>query len=52
MALIDVQRAVVDVCFGPEPNPQQLEALGDARIFRIYRDAVRKRLRAELEQAF
>jgi hypothetical protein len=52
MALIDKQRAVVELCFGAEPGPEQLAELGSERIFRIYREAVRNRLRAELEVAF
>lgn len=52
MALIDLQRSVVEVCFGLEPRAEQLAALGNERIFRIYRDAIRKRLRAELGVAF
>jgi hypothetical protein len=51
MALIDLQRRAVEVCFGPEPQPEQLAALGDARVWRIYREAVRKRLRSELHFA-
>jgi hypothetical protein len=52
MALIDLQRQVVEVCLGPEPSAEQLASLGDARIWRIYRDAIRKRLHGELEVAF
>jgi hypothetical protein len=52
MALIDLQRAVVEVCFGAEPRKEQLAELGNERIFGIYRDAVRSRLRAELGIAF
>jgi hypothetical protein len=52
MALIDVQRSVVSACFGPEPRAEELAALGDARIWRIYRDSIRNRLRGELKVAF
>jgi hypothetical protein len=52
MALIDLQRAVVEVCFAAEPPKEQLAELGNERIFGIYRDAVRSRLRGELEVAF
>jgi hypothetical protein len=52
MALIDLQRAAVAACLGPEPSAEQLAPLGDARIWRIYRDAIRKRLRGELNVAF
>jgi hypothetical protein len=52
MALVDLQRRAVEVCFGPEPRPEQLQALGDERIWRFYREAVRKRLRSELHFAF
>jgi hypothetical protein len=51
MALIDLQRSVVDVCFGLEPSRERLFELGDERIFSVYREAVRKRLRSELEVA-
>lgn len=49
--LAQLQRAAVELCYGPEPSAEQLAALGDARIWGIYREAVRKRLRGELEVA-
>jgi hypothetical protein len=51
VTLAELQRATVELCFGPEPHDEQLSGLGDARIWRIYRDAVRKRLRGELSVA-
>jgi hypothetical protein len=49
--LADLQRAAVELCYGGEPSSEQYAAIGDARIFRIYREAVRKRLHGELEVA-
>jgi hypothetical protein len=52
MALIDLERAVVELCFDPAPRPEHFEPLGNERVYRIYRDAVRQRLLGELEVAF
>jgi hypothetical protein len=52
VALIDLQREVVATCFGPEPNAEQLAALGDARVWGLYRRMVRNRIRTELKTAF
>ena len=52
MALIDVQRRVLANCFGPEPSAQELAALGDARVWALYRRMVRNRIRSELKTAF
>ena len=52
MALIDVQRSAVELCFGDEPSAEQCDRVGDERIWRIYRDSVRNRLRSELKVAF
>ncbi len=52
MALIDLERRVVEVCFGPAPGAEQVAPLGDARVWHIYREAIRKRLRSEIDVAF
>lgn len=52
MSLIDLERAVVAVCFEREAPAARLSQLGDARVFRVYREAVRNRLKKELEVAF
>jgi hypothetical protein len=51
MALVDLEREVVELCFGPEPSAEQCRRLGDERIWRIYRDSIRNRLRSELKFA-
>jgi hypothetical protein len=51
MSLIDLQRDAVELCCGPEPTPAQLATLGDERIWRLYRELIRKRLRGELKLA-
>jgi hypothetical protein len=48
MSLIDLQRAAVALCCGPEPSSEQLAAFGDERIWRLYRELIRKRLLGEL----
>lgn len=52
MALIDLQRRVVANCFGPEPAQEQLAALGDVRVWGLYRRMIRNRIRGELKVAF
>ena len=52
MALIDLQRRVVATCFGPEPSAEQLAALGDVRVWGLYRRMIRNRIRGELKAAF
>jgi hypothetical protein len=52
MALIDLQRRVVATCFGPEPSAEQLAALGDGRVWGLYRKMIRGRIRGELKAAF
>lgn len=52
MALIDLQREIVATCFGPEPSGEQLAALGDPRVWGLYRRMVRNRIRGELKTAF
>lgn len=51
MALVDLEREVVELCFGPEPSAEQCRRLGDERIWRIYRESIRNRLRSELKFA-
>jgi hypothetical protein len=51
MSLIDVQRRAVELCCGPEPSSAQFAALGDERIWRLYRELIRKRLLGELRIA-
>jgi hypothetical protein len=51
-ALVDLERDVVELCFGPEPDAEQCRRLGDERVWRIYRDSIRNRLRGELKVAF
>jgi hypothetical protein len=52
MALIDLQRDVIALCLSDEPRPEQFAALGDERIWRLYREMIRTRLLRELRQAF
>ena len=52
MALIDLQRRVVANCFGPEPAAEQLVALGDPKVWGLYRRMIRNRIRGELKAAF
>jgi hypothetical protein len=51
MSLVDLQRAAVELCCGPEPSSERLAALGDERIWRLYRELIRKRLLGELRIA-
>lgn len=51
MALVDLEREVVELCFGPEPSAEQCRRIGDERIWRIYRESIRNRLRSELKFA-
>jgi hypothetical protein len=51
MALIDVQRQLLALCFRAEPSPDALAALGDARAFRAYREMVRERLWLQIRSA-
>jgi Putative DNA-binding domain len=51
MALIDVERAIVCVCFKAQVPEQLLAELGDRRTFMLYREMVRDRLRKELRVA-
>jgi hypothetical protein len=52
MSLVDLQRAAVELCCGPEPAAAQVAAVGDdERIWRLYRELIRKRLLGELKIA-
>jgi hypothetical protein len=51
MSLVELQRAVLELGFGVEPTPAEYAALGDARVWGIYRELIRKRLRGELVHA-
>jgi hypothetical protein len=51
MSLVELQRAAVELCCGPEPSAQQVAVLGDERIWRLYRELIRKRLLGELKIA-
>lgn len=51
MSLIDLQRDVQAVCLDREVDEQRLSRLGDERVFRIYRDMVRRRVYGELKIA-
>jgi hypothetical protein len=51
MALIDVERAVLSVCFQAEPPEAALRALGDRDRWLVYRDLTRDRLLREIQFA-
>jgi hypothetical protein len=51
MSLCDLQRAVLELGFGPEPSAAEYAAIGDVRVWGIYRELIRKRLRGELKYA-
>ena len=51
MALIDVERAVLSVCFESEPPEAALRALGDRRRWLVYRELARDRLLREIQFA-
>ena len=51
MSLIDLQRAAVELCCGPSPTSEQVAAIGDERVWRLYRELIRKRLLGELKIA-
>ncbi|HKU42858.1 MAG TPA: putative DNA-binding domain-containing protein [Polyangiales bacterium] len=51
MALIDVERAVLSVCFRAEPPEAALELLGERERWLLYRELTRERLWRELEVA-
>jgi hypothetical protein len=51
MSLAELQRHATKLCLGPVPSEGALAELGDPRIWRLYRDMVRNRLRGELRFA-
>ncbi|HEY2733872.1 MAG TPA: hypothetical protein VGI70_07800, partial [Polyangiales bacterium] len=51
MGLIDVERAVLSICFRAEPPEQLLAALGDRSTWLMYREMVRERLLREIRVA-
>jgi hypothetical protein len=51
MALIDLERAVLSICFRAEPPETSLAELGDRRSWLIYREMVRERLLREIRVA-
>jgi hypothetical protein len=51
MALIDVQRAVLSVCFEAQAPEAALAALGDRKVWLLYRELTRDRLWREIEFA-
>jgi hypothetical protein len=51
VALIDLQRAVLAICFRAEPPQAALQELGDPQRWLLYRDMVRERLLREIRAA-
>ena len=51
MSLIELQRELLQLCCGPAPSDAQLARIGDPRIFGLYRELIRNRLRGELKIA-
>lgn len=51
MALIDVERAVLSVCFEAEPPEAALRSLGDRERWLLYRELTRDRLLREIQSA-
>jgi hypothetical protein len=51
VALIDLQRSVVELCCDRDPRADIAAELGDARIWGLYREMVRNRLYKELKTA-
>jgi hypothetical protein len=51
MSLLDVERAVLGLCFEAEPSAAHLAELGDPDLWLLYREMVRGRLRKELRVA-
>ena len=50
-ALPELERAATALCLGPPPTAEQLAALGEPRIWALYREMVQNRLRSELKVA-
>ncbi len=51
MTLLDLERRATLACLGPAPSASELQALGDPRIWALYREMIRNRLRRELKVA-
>lgn len=51
MALIDTQRAILELCFRSQPPEAALSALGERRQWLLYREMVRERLLREIKFA-
>jgi hypothetical protein len=51
MALIDLERRVLELCFRAQPPAALLAELGDARAWLLYREMVRERLLREIHVA-
>lgn len=52
MALVDLERDVQRLCLATAAPTDTLERLGDARVWGVYRDMVRRRLLSELKHAY
>lgn len=52
MALIDLQRSIVELCLSEEPNAEQLANLGNQRVWSLYRELIRTRILRELRLTF
>jgi hypothetical protein len=50
-SLLELERSAVAVCLDAEPAPAAMARLGEPRIWAIYREMVRNRLRKELQLA-
>ncbi|MEY4583366.1 MAG: hypothetical protein RL701_8069 [Pseudomonadota bacterium] len=51
MALVDLQRQLVALCFDAQPSAAEVATLGDARAWLVYRDMVRERIAHQLRVA-
>lgn len=52
MSLLELERKATVACLGPAPSERALQALGgDPRIWSLYREMIRSRLRGELKVA-
>jgi hypothetical protein len=51
VALIDLERALLSLCFRAQPSAEGLAQLGDVAGFQVYRELVRERLSRELRAA-
>jgi hypothetical protein len=51
VSLLELERAATALCMGGAPSQPELAALGDPRIWALYREMVQNRLRGELKIA-